>query len=81
MKVVVESIFGVSMSDNKYIDSSKEINQEIQKESSETLLNLSLGGLVNAQSLTLLNNTQNMYASQNIANSTLVATCAEILKA
>lgn len=69
------------MADSKnYIDPSHAINEELQKESSETLLNLSLGGLVNAQSLTLLNNTQNMYSSQTIANSTLVATCSEILK-
>lgn len=56
------------------------INTEVQKQSNETLQTLSLGGLVNAQSLTLLNNTQNQYASQALSNAAMVATCEKILQ-
>lgn len=62
------------------IDASAAINKELHENSNETLQGLSLGGLVNAQSLTLLNNTQNQYASQALANAAMVATCEKILQ-
>ena len=62
------------------IESAKNINKEVQGQSNATLQTLSLGGLVNAQSLTLLNNTQNQYASQALSNAAMVATCEKILK-
>ena len=62
------------------IDASAAINKELQDNSNQTLQALSLGGLVNAQSLTLLNNTQNQYASQALANAAMVATCEKILQ-
>lgn len=65
---------------NDYIKAAKSINDEIQQQSDATLHTLSLGGLVNAQSLTLLNNTQNQYASQALANAAMVATCEKILR-
>lgn len=69
------------MSDpQNYIGTAKSINDEIQMQSNPTLHALSLGGLVNAQSLTLLNNTQNQYASQALANAAMVATCDKILR-
>lgn len=67
------------MSGAKMIDTSKDINDEIQEQSTATLRTLSLGGLVNALSLTMLNNTSNQYASQNLANSAMVAACEKIL--
>lgn len=67
------------MSSENLIENSKDINDEIQGQSEATLRTLSLGGLVNALSLTMLNNTQNQYASQNLANSAMVAACEKIL--
>lgn len=69
------------MTDNSdYIKAAKSVNDEVQQQSDATLHTLSLGGLVNAQSLTLLNNTQNQYASQALANAAMVAACAKILQ-
>jgi hypothetical protein len=68
------------MSPDDYIKTAKNINDEVQQQSNTTLHTLSLGGLVNAQSLTLLNNTQNQYASQALANAAMVATCDKILR-
>ena len=65
--------------ENKIIQSSKDVNDEVQDQSQATLRTLSLGGLVNALSLTMLNNTSNQYASQNLANSAMVAACEKIL--
>lgn len=62
------------------LNSAKAINDEIQEQSNHTLQTLSLGGLVNAQSLTLLNNTQNQYAAQALSNAAMVATCEKILQ-
>ncbi|MDE1462175.1 hypothetical protein [Spartinivicinus poritis] len=58
---------------------SKEINDEVQEQSVNTLRTLSLGSLVNALSLTMLNNTSNQYASQTLANTAMVSTCEKIL--
>lgn len=63
-----------------YIKTARSINDEMHHQNNATLQALSLGGLVNAQSLTLLNNTQNQYASQALANAAMVATCEKILK-
>ncbi|MFT4925142.1 MAG: hypothetical protein ACI8WB_001232 [Phenylobacterium sp.] len=62
-----------------FIQASKDINNEVQEQSVSTLRTLSLGGLVNALSLSMLNNTSNQYASQSLANSAMVATCEKIL--
>ncbi|MFC4656195.1 hypothetical protein ACFO3I_14360 [Rheinheimera marina] len=67
------------MPDTNYIDSSVAINDEVQSQSNETLQTLSLGGLVNATTLTMLNNTANQYASQTLANSAMVQVCNKIL--
>ena len=67
------------MSESSYIKSSNDINDEVQKQSNETLQTLSLGGLVNAITLSMLNNTANQYASQTLANSAMVQTCNKIL--
>ncbi|EKE84409.1 hypothetical protein [Idiomarina xiamenensis] len=64
-----------------YIHNSKEINDEIQEQSNDTLQTLSLGGLVNAITLSMLNNTANQYSSQTLANSAMVQTCNKILGA
>ncbi|GAB1260574.1 hypothetical protein [Aurantivibrio plasticivorans] len=64
----------------KVITDSKSINSEVEEQSINTLHTLSLGGLVNAQSLTLLNNTQNQYASQALSNAAMVSTCQKILQ-
>lgn len=69
----------MSGSGNNFIQSSIDINNEIQDQSTDTLRTLSLGGLVNALSLTMLNNTSNQYASQNLANTAMVAACEKIL--
>ncbi|WP_337880251.1 hypothetical protein [Rheinheimera sp.] len=67
------------MSETDYITSSVAINDELQSQSNETLQTLSLGGLVNATTLTMLNNTANQYASQTLANSAMVQVCNRIL--
>ncbi len=67
------------MSETNYIESSIAINDEVQNQSNETLQTLSLGGLVNATTLTMLNNTANQYASQTLANSAMVQVCNKIL--
>ncbi|MCL1126097.1 hypothetical protein [Shewanella surugensis] len=69
----------MSQDENKYIAASKAINDEVQEQSAATLRTLSLGGLVNALSLSMLNNTSNQYASQNLGNSAMVAACEKIL--
>ena len=69
----------MSDSQDEVISSSKAINDEVQAQSVETLRTLSMGGLVNALSLTMLNNTANQYASQSLGNSAMVATCEKIL--
>ncbi|WP_412726316.1 hypothetical protein [Alteromonas sp. D210916BOD_24] len=61
------------------LKSSAEINQEVQDQSTKTLEVLSLGGLVNALTLSMLNNTTNQYSSQTLANSAMVQTCKKIL--
>jgi len=61
------------------IATSKAINDEVQAQSVETLRTLSMGGLVNALSLSMLNNTQHQYASQSLGNSAMVAACEKIL--
>jgi len=66
-------------SQSDLIKASKEINDEVHKQSDNTLQTLSLGGLVNALSLSMLNTTSNQYASQTLANSAMVATCEKIL--
>lgn len=58
---------------------SKNINDEVQQQSGETLQVLSLGGLVNALTLSMLNNTSNQYSSQTLANTAMVQTCNKIL--
>ena len=70
---------GETSNEDKVIGASRAINNEVQEQSLNTLRTLSLGGLVNALSLTMLNNTQNQYAAQNLANSAMVATCEKIL--
>ncbi len=67
------------MSDTKYIVNSAAINEEVQDQSKATLETLSLGGLVNALTLSMLNNTSNQYASQTLSNSAMVQTCNKIL--
>ena len=67
------------LKDNKYIGESHAINEEINTQSTETLHVLSMGGLVNALNLSMLNNTTNQYASQTLANSAMVQTCNKIL--
>ncbi len=69
----------MSGSESGVIDSSKAINDEVLDQSVATLRTLSLGGLVNALSLTMLNNTSNQYASQSLGNSAMVAACEKIL--
>ncbi len=64
---------------NNTVEASKAINDEVQSQSNQTLQTLSLGGLVNALSLSMLNTTSNQYASQALANSAMVATCEKIL--
>jgi len=70
---------GIIMSETNYIKSSMAINDEVQSQSNETLQTLSLGALVNATSLSMLNNTSNQYASQTLANSAMVQVCNKIL--
>lgn len=60
---------------------SQNINNEVQQQSGETLQVLSLGGLVNALTLSMLNNTSNQYNSQTLANTAMVQTCNKILGA
>lgn len=67
------------MSDNDYMENVSSINDEVQSQRNETLQTLSLGGLVNATTLTMLNNTANQYASQTLANSAMVQVCNKIL--
>ena len=66
--------------EGQHIQASKDINKEVQGQSVATLRTLSMGGLVNALSLSMLNNTANQYASQSLANSAMVATCEKILR-
>jgi hypothetical protein len=66
------------MSDST-VQNSTAINQEVQEQSAKTLQVLSLGGLVNALTLSMLNNTANQYSSQTLANSAMVQTCNKIL--
>lgn len=66
-------------SSDTYITNSADINNEVQEQSNETLQVLSLGGLVNALTLSMLNNTANQYSSQTLANSAMVQTCNKIL--
>lgn len=61
------------------INCSRSINDEVQNQSDKTLQVLSLGGLVNALTLSMLNNTSNQYSSQTLANSAMVQTCNKIL--
>lgn len=68
-----------TMSETNYIESSSAINDEVQNQRNDTLQTLSLGGLVNATTLTMLNNTANQYASQTLANSAMVQVCNKIL--
>ncbi|MDX3774888.1 hypothetical protein QE250_12235 [Chromatiaceae bacterium AAb-1] len=67
------------MSETNYIQDSTAINDEVQSQSNDTLQTLSLGGLVNATTLSMLNNTANQYASQTLANSAMVQACNKIL--
>ncbi|AJQ97822.1 hypothetical protein [Gynuella sunshinyii] len=67
------------MADKDYISDSSQINDELQTQSNKTLQVLSMGGLVNALTLSMLNNTSNQYASQTLANSAMVQTCNKIL--
>lgn len=69
----------MTQENSDYINNPSDINNEIQTQSNETLRTLSLGGLVNAITLSMLNNTANQYASQTLANSAMVQTCNKIL--
>lgn len=69
----------MSNAENSFIEYSKNINCEVQSQSNETLQVLSQGGLVNALTLSMLNNTANQYSSQTLANSAMVQTCNKIL--
>lgn len=71
----------MSEANNQFIANSKCINEEVQQQSDETLQVLSQGGLVNALTLSMLNNTANQYSSQTLANSAMVQTCNKILGA
>ena len=66
-------------SSDQYITNSIDIDNEVQEQSTETLQVLSMGGLVNALTLSMLNNTANQYSSQTLANSAMVQTCNKIL--
>ncbi|WP_428243361.1 hypothetical protein [Gynuella sp.] len=67
------------MAEKDYIHNSSKINDELQEQSNKTLQVLSMGGLVNALTLSMLNNTSNQYAAQTLANSAMVQTCNKIL--
>ncbi|MCC2605098.1 hypothetical protein [Planctobacterium marinum] len=69
----------MSTAENSFIECSQYINNEVQSQSNETLQVLSQGGLVNALTLSMLNNTANQYSSQTLANSAMVQTCNKIL--